>query len=196
MGTEKTIDRRVARTRSTLHHALITLILRKGYEAITVEDICNEANIGRSTFYAHFSSKDDLKRSGLDDHLRAMLVERQRHALAAPGELKDRSLGFVLGMFEHAREHIDLYRALAGGRGGTIVLGSIREILCDLVRAELAANKDRKLPDVVPNELIVQFVVGAFLSVLIWWLDGGAKLPPQQVDQIFRRLATEGVPSA
>ncbi|MER8824301.1 MULTISPECIES: TetR-like C-terminal domain-containing protein [unclassified Mesorhizobium] len=64
------------------------------------------------------------------------------------------------------------------------------------MRAELAANKDRKLPDVVPNELIVQFVVGAFLSVLIWWLDGGAKLPPQQVDQIFRRLATEGVPSA
>ncbi|ESW63627.1 hypothetical protein X772_36330 [Mesorhizobium sp. LSJC280B00] len=38
--------------------------------------------------------------------------------------------------------------------------------------------------------------MGAFLSVLIWWLDGGAKLPPQQVDQIFRRLATEGVPSA
>ena len=193
MGTEKTIDRRVARTQATLHAALITLILRKGYEAITVEDICHEANVGRSTFYAHFTGKDDLKRSGLDAHLRAMLVERQRQALATPGKLKDRSLGFVFGMLEHAREQLDLYRALTRDRGGAVVLDNIREILCDLVRAELAVNKDKRLAGGMPKELIVQFVVGAFMSVLVWWLEGGAKLSPHDVDQVFRRLATEGI---
>jgi hypothetical protein len=71
--------------------------------------------------------------------------------------------------------------------------GRFREILCDFVRAELAPNKGKKPSDAVPNELIVQFVVGAFLSVLIWWLDGGAKLPPQRVAALFRRLATEGI---
>ena len=192
---KNTIDRRIARTRAMLQNALTSLILKKGYDAITVEDICEAANVGRSTFYAHYTSKDDLKRSGLES-LRRQLVDRQRHALATPGDIRDRSLGFSLTMFEHARDHIDLYRALVGGRGGTVALGSIRQILSDLVRDELAATLDKNSADVIPRELVVQYVVGAYMAVLTWWLDGGAKLPPQQIDAMFRRLATEGVMSS
>ena len=63
------IDRRIPRTRAMLQHALTSLILKKGYEATTIQDICDAANVGRSTFYAHYTSKDDLKRSGFE-HLR------------------------------------------------------------------------------------------------------------------------------
>ena len=176
-----------------LQHALMSLIQKKGYEAITIKDICDAANVGRSTFYAHYTSKDDLKRSGLDDHLRSLLVDRQRDVLATAGDIRARSLGFSLTMFEHARDHLNLYRALVGGRGGAVVLGSIRQILSDLVRAELAATVDKKSEDVIPRELVVQYVVGAYMAVLTWWLDGGAKLPAQRVDAMFRRLATEGI---
>src|SRR5712691_1078150 len=103
------------------------------------------------------------------------------------------ALGFSLAMFEHARDHIDLYRALVGGRGGAIALGTIRQILSDLVRNELAATVDKKSADVIPRELAVQYVVGAFIAVMTWWLDGGAKLPPHRIDAMFRRLATEGI---
>src|SRR3981189_3348046 len=111
------IDRRIPRTRAMLQHALTSLILKKGYEAITIQDICDEANVGRSTFYAHYTSKDDLKRKGFE-HLRKELVDRQREAQAASGEIKDRSLSFSLTMFEHARDHIDLYRARVAAPGG------------------------------------------------------------------------------
>ena len=190
---KKPIDRRVVRTRTMLQQALFSLILKKGYEAITIEDICDAANVGRSTFYAHYTSKDDLKRSGLENHLRKMLVERQRDALATPGDIRDRSLGFSLTMFEHARDHMDLYRALVGGHGGNVALGSIRQILSDLVRDELAATVDKDSADVIPRELVVQYVVGAYMAVLTWWLDGGAKLPPKRIDALFRRLASEGI---
>jgi AcrR family transcriptional regulator len=186
------IDRRIIRTRGVLQHALTSLILKKGYEAITIQDICDEANVGRSTFYAHYTSKDDLKRSGFE-HLRKELIDRQREAQAASGDIKDRSLGFSLTMFEHARDHLDLYRALVGGRGGTVSLGQIRQILSDLVRNELAATAGKTSADIVPRELVVQYVVGAFMAVMTWWLDGGAKLPPKRVDAMFRRLATEGI---
>jgi AcrR family transcriptional regulator len=186
------IDRRIARTRAMLQHALISLILEKGYEAITIKDICDAADVGRSTFYAHYTSKDDLKRNGLEN-LRRLLVDRQREALATPGDIRDRSLGFSLTMFEHARDHLHLYRALVGGRGGTVALGSIRQILSDLVRDELAATADKNSADVIPRELVVQYVVGAYMAVLTWWLDRGAELPPQRIDAMFRRLATEGI---
>ncbi len=189
---KRPIDRRVARTKAMLQKAHLSLILEKGYEATTVEDICEAANVGRSTFYAHYSSKDDLRRSGLE-HLRRLLVDRQKNALAKPGHIKDRSLGFSLAMFEHARDHIDLYRALVCGRGGAIALGTIRRILSDLVRNELAATIDNKPADGIPREFAVQYVVGAFMAVMTWWLDGGAKLPPQRIDAMFRRLATDGI---
>lgn len=185
------IDRRVARTRAMLQDALISLIVKKGYEAITIEDICEAANVGRSTFYAHYASKDDLKRSGLE-HLRRALVDRQRHTLATQENVRDRHLGFGLALFEHARDHLDLYRALVGTRGGAVALGTIRQILSDLVRDELAAAADKKSADVVPREIVVEYVVGAYMAVLTWWLDRGAKLPPQRIDAICRRLATTG----
>jgi len=186
------VDRRVARTRATLQHALMSLMLKKGYEAITIKDICDTANVGRSTFYAHYASKDDLKRGGLEN-LRTLLAGRQRDALATGRNVKDRSFGFSLAMFEHARDHIEHYRALVGGRGGTVALGRIRQILSDLVRAELTAPSEENAADVVPRELVVQYVVGAYMAVLTWWLDGGAKLPPQRVDAMFRRLAINGI---
>jgi AcrR family transcriptional regulator len=189
---KKPIDRRVARTRAMLQQAHISLILKKGYEAITVDDICDAANVGRSTFYAHYNSKDDLRRSGLE-HLRKLLVERQKEALAGAGDIRERSLGFSLTMFEHARDHLDLYKALVGGRGGAIALGTIRQILSDLVRNELAATATKKSADAIPRELVVQYIAGAFMAVMTWWLDGGAKLPPLRIDAVFRQLATEGI---
>ncbi|MBY5867740.1 TetR/AcrR family transcriptional regulator [Rhizobium leguminosarum] len=190
MGTAKhRIDRRVARTRSALHRALISLILEKGYDLITVEEICHAANVGRSTFYLHYTGKDDLKQHGLDG-LRRQLAE----AAARAG--RGGTFGFSLPMFEHARDHIDLYRALAGGRGGTVALGTIRQILSDLVRDDLAANSGKHISDAIPRELVVQYVVGAFMAVLTWWLDGGAILPPHRIDAMFRRLMSEGAMQA
>lgn len=190
--TKLSLDRRSARTRATLQHALISLIAKKRYEAITIKDICSTANVGRSTFYAHFSSKDDLKRSGLES-LRCVLADRQRRALTGPGDSNEGALSFSLAMFEHARDHRHIYQALVGGRGGAIALGAIRQMLCDLVRDELAAAAGDKFSDGLPREVVVQYLVGAYMAVLTWWLDGGAKLPAESVDAMFRRLAMEGV---
>ena len=190
--TKSSMDRRSVRTRATLQHALNSLILKKGYETITIKDICDAANVGRSTFYAHYTSKDDLKRSGFEP-LRKLLVDRQREALARTRDEGSRRLGFSLAMFEHARDHRDHYRVLVGSRGGTVSLGSIRKILSDLVRDELAATSGKNSADSMPRELAVQHVVGAYMAVLTWWLDGGAKLAPQQIDAMFRRLAMKGL---
>src|SRR5438876_1337529 len=110
-------DRRTARTREMLYSALIALILRKGYDGISVQDIIDEANVGRSTFYDHYTGKEELLRSGFE-RLRSHLTDRQRATRAPTGEQRNRTLGFSLAMFEHAQSHHDLYRAMAGGRGG------------------------------------------------------------------------------
>jgi AcrR family transcriptional regulator len=184
------IDRRVARTRAQLHEALLALLAERDYTAITVEDICERANVGRSTFYGHYTGKDDLIRSGMK-RLRTTLLENQRAAAAS----KDRAarLTFSLAMAEHARDHAPLHRGLAGGRGGTIVFEAIHDMLSDVVRAELAAGSGKKRHEEVPQELVVQYVVGAYMAVLTWWLDGKARLAPEHIEAMFRRLTLDGV---
>ena len=98
-------------------------------------------------------------------------------------------------MFEHARDHIDHYRTMVGGRGGAVSLSAIRDILSELVRNDLVVDGDKISADAVQHEFIVNFVVGAYMAVLTWWLDGGAKLPPDRVDAMFRRLVFRGIKS-
>jgi hypothetical protein len=69
-------------------------------------------------------------------------------------------------MFEHAREHVDHYRTLVGGRGGAVALAKVREMVTDLRRDELGSMRNRNSAEAIPREVIVQYVVGAFMAVL------------------------------
>lgn len=189
----KTIDRRVSRTRTMLQHAFRTLLRKKRYESITIHDICAAANVGRSTFYSHFRSKDDLKRSGVQEGLRSALTQRHSVARSNVAHPLEMSWDFSLSVFEHARDHADHYRTLAGGRGGAIALSKVRQMVTGLVRDELASTGARRPPEAIPREVVVQYIVGAYMALLTWWLDGGAKLPPERIDAMFRTLTTRGV---
>lgn len=186
------IDRRAARTRDVLHQALMSLIVEKQYEEVSVTDICDAANVGRSTFYGHFTCKDDLRRHGVD-HLRRSILDQHREADAANDELHDRPFAFSLVLFEHARDHLDRYRALVGSDSGSVILSTIRQTVSDLVREELARRADTHSANEVPRDLLVHYVVGTFMDALAWWLDCGANLPADRMDGIFRRLVTQGI---
>src|SRR5437660_10085913 len=98
---KRATDRRVQRTRQLLQDALISMMIEKGYEATTVQDIIDRANVGRATFYAHFADKETLLASRIED-LRAMLTQQQQQALATRGGVRERRRGFRLAMLEYA----------------------------------------------------------------------------------------------
>lgn len=184
----KRMDRRAARTRKALHEALISLILRKGYDDITVQDLIDEADVGRSTFYAHYAGKEDLLRRGFEQ-LRADLMESRslspRDAASAGGE----PFAFSLTLFQHAEGYKDVYRALAGRSGGAVVIGRIRDVLVDFVREDLPTRQDAA----IPKELALEFILSALLSVLTWWLKRRPDLAPTEVEGLFRQLMFGGV---
>lgn len=183
------MDRRAARTRKALHQALLSLILRKGYDAVSVQDIIDEADVGRSTFYAHYTGKEDLLRGGFQ-MLRAELAEAENPGRERAGISEDEPLGFSLAMFEHAARYTDHFRLLVGGRGGAVAENEIRRILSERVREDFSAIPDDK---VISREFVVQFVVGAFLTALTWWLERKPKLPASQIDEMFRQLVLGGI---
>ena len=184
----KAEDRRVRRTRTLLQDALIALILEKGYEAVTVQDIIDRADVGRSTFYTHFLDKQQLLLSRVDE-LHVFLAQQHAHGVPS-GEQR---LSFSLAMFQHAQRYRHVYQALVGKHGGTIVLGHIQQMLTDLVRDDIARVAPCDGRSTMPREVVVQYVVGAFLALLTWWVDDEQPYTAEQMDALFTRLTLPGV---
>jgi len=173
-------DRRVQRTHRTLRESLIALILERGWDGFSVQDLCDHADVGRSTFYMHFADKEELLVGGFAD-LRKML----RANLAAQAGPSPQPFRFVLGMMEHARQNHRLFLALVGKRSGQLVLQRFRELVLDLIREDLA-----RLPAKgQAKEALVHFVGGAFLELLTWWLECKNPLGPAEMERMFLQMA-------
>jgi AcrR family transcriptional regulator len=187
----KKLDRRIQRTQGLLQEALIALILEKGYEAITVQDILERANLGRSTFYAHYRDKDDLLVSGFsrvfDDFRRGFAP-----ANAAPDGPEQSARELSLYFFRHTGSHRQLFRALIGRQGGEIILEYARKLLSDITRSYLPASR-LAAADRAPLEPLVQYLVSSYLALLTWWLDHESPYTPEQMNDLYFALVRPGV---
>lgn len=181
------IDRRIQRTQELLKAALMSLIREKGFEALSVQDIIDRANVGRATFYAHFDNKEDLLRSGIEG-LRQSLRECQRQALSQTPRTEERMFAFSREMFTHANAHRDVFRAMLGKRSGSVIQQLFHRMLIELVREEVKAQSP-KGDSSTPTETITQYIAGGLFGVVIWWVDGRMRLSVEDVDALFRRLA-------
>ena len=158
------------------------MVVEKGYDATTVQDVVDRANVGRATFYAHFADKETLFHSRLED-LRSFIAAQQRHA---PG-----TLGFSLVMLEHAHSNLPVWRAIAGRESGAFAVQRIHRLIADLTESDLNAHAFKGTAE--QRELTVQYIAGAFMAVLTWWLERGAKPEPAKVDAAFRQLVFQGL---
>jgi len=187
--TEKPNDRRVQRTRRLLHKALMSLILEKKYEDITVQEILDRADVGRSTFYMHFQHKDELLVSGFQ-YLQSFLESVQEASTTVPGKSYERMIGFSLAMFEHAHEYRRVNRALLGSDAEAVVRRRIHSVLAGIVwrelKLELRSRKRGNAP--VSPELLSHFLVSTYISVLTWWLNSRNPISPKDINVAYRQL--------
>lgn len=194
---KKTEDRRIQKTRKLLHEAVISLILEKAYESISVQDILDRANVGRSTFYTHYQNKDELLISGVHEDLRDMLKTAQARASAASGRPYENIIAFSPAMFEHAYEYRGVWKAMLRSKAGAIVRQNIQSMLADLIRESCRKEFHRhsRTESEIPFELMVHFLASTFMSVMTWWLNQANPFPPKRIDGFFRGLTLPALAS-
>jgi AcrR family transcriptional regulator len=192
--TAKAEDRRIQRTRALLLGALLDLIVEKGYEVVTVQDIVDRANVGRSTFYKHYLDKRELLMSGVDSLCGSLFPQRltQDSSVAACASL----LSFSLPLLQHVQSNIRFCRALLGPHSAAIVEPQIQRILAELVRQEVAACVSPGAVPAVPLDVVVQYTVSAFLGLLRWWMDQPTPGSAEEIDRQFRALTIPAMSAA
>ena len=181
-------DRRTQRTVEALIHAMLVLMERKHYAAISVQDIVEEANVGRSTFYAHFQNKDELLIGGFS-HLLDHLVEEMR--LDEAGQV---AFAPVM-LFRHANGHYDVYRTLLWGSGFELLMQNGHAAFSEKIEERLASL----LPDAepaVPLPVTASTLAGGLLILVKWWLDNKMPYGPDEMNDMFQKLVMPGIREA
>ena len=178
-------DRRIRRTHKLLHEALLELVLEKPYQDITVQDIIDRANVGRSTFYAHYLDKDHLLKSGFEN-LQEIF---EKLALQPPGQNAS-EFDTVMFLFHHVERFHPIYKALMSKRGAEWITQEVQNLVTNMLRCHLQARlESRASPGKIPLEVIVQYRSGALMGLIKWWLDNDLPYSAEEMKDWFHRLA-------
>jgi len=173
-------DRRTRRTRRAVTDAMAQLLMEQPFERITVQAIIDRADIGRATFYQHFRDKLDVV-----DAVSAEMFEGLHDA--QPGDASDGRLP-VLGLFRHAAERATSLRAMLDTPGGSVFWAQSQAALVAAIEGALSRPAPGALRPAVPPAVQAQFVAGALLGTLQWWLRAGMPYPPERMAAMFEAL--------
>lgn len=185
-------DRRIVKSKKALRSALISLMETKGFEAITVNDLCSAADLNRGTFYNHFSDKEDLLAT-LEDEVMDDIsrIQSEMGTLAVRDVMAycvaKKPLPFLITLFDYLREQGDFFHAVLGPGGDSRFGSRLRDSVCTNLIQGVLHKKYRNDPDPFVGYYL-SFYASAYLGVITRWIETGMKEDSEQMARIAMRL--------
>jgi AcrR family transcriptional regulator len=191
MKEKHTIDRRIQRTQQMLSNALFTLIVERGYDAITVQDVTECANIGRATFYLHYHDKEQL----LEGSLLNLFDDLTKDVELTPN-FSATYQSLSIRVFQHIAERHELYRALFKEGGPPFIIVRMHKWLAALIQYRVLKPRIEQSIHDVDAGLLAMHCAGSLLALIIWWLDHDLAPAAEQLGYLFWQLIAPGINDA
>ena len=186
------MDRRARKSRAAIRAAFEELLARKRYEQITVQEIIDRADVGRSTFYAHFETKDDL----LEQTCRELFAHVFERPPDEPGHDFSAATGLcsmLTHIFYHLREDRQRYERLLSGASSELFWSYFRAQFLALAAGcgveEAAAARG------LPQDFYLDYYCAAYIEAVKWWFRTGLAASPEEMAFYFAQV-TGGGPEA
>jgi len=180
-------DRRSQRTYHLVSSAFAELLVEKPYEEILVQDILDRAGIGRTTFYAHSFDKEDLL-DNMTEQIPSMFTHQLAHSTARQRVVP--SLELFEHIYQSPHQH---FRALMRGRAGEPLWEALQTALSRAIEPALSTLCAERRSPPIPLPVVSEYLAGAFLTLLKWWVAADMPYPPEQMEHFFQQLALPGV---
>ncbi len=190
---DKKLDRRVSRTRRQLGNALMTLILERGYNALTIADITERADLGRTTFYLHYRDKEELLIESLEAIAEDLKNQVEQAAALNPdaGQVYANPVSIV---FRHVDEHRDLYQVILKGEGGSkaadLIHDIIEEAALEFFQRHMSSLMSK--PMEFPRGVVAGYFAGAMMGFINLWLDKNLPYSGDEAAELFMMLFFRG----
>ncbi len=181
------MDRRQKKTREAVFSAFTVLLSRKSYSKITIQEIIDEANVGRTTFYAHFETKDDLLKAlcaSLFGHIVVSAVDASHtHGVYSDGTAPQ---SIFCHLLQHLQENDRNILTLLSCESSELFLRYFKDSLNEVLRQQFLQN----LPEQgdLPEDFLLNHISGSFVDMVLWWIRGRMQYSPEQLDRWFRQV--------
>lgn len=178
---EQTMDRRQKKTRDAIFQAFGRLLKKKRFENITVQEIINEADVGRSTFYAHFETKDTLLNAMCTDIFTHVFTQELPEETDTDTIEADKSLKLKLGhILYHLRENRLNIKGLLTSESGELFMHYFKEHLQALFQRYI-----HEFQVEVPDSFLLHYLVGGFAETVYWWVRQDMLPQPETVAEYY-----------
>lgn len=179
------MDRRQQKSRQAIFEAFSKLLSSKSYTRITVQEIIDEANIGRSTFYSHFETKDDLLKemcTDLFNHIFSDSLDTEgTHDFSIPDGNPNSMITHILYHLRDSKKNIV---GILTSESGELFLRFFKQYLNELITQHLLIGVKRKNAN-VPDDFLVNHISGSFVEMVQWWLKNNMKQSPEELAECF-----------
>lgn len=175
------MDRRQQKTRTAIFNAFSKLLETKRFDDITVQEIIDEANIGRSTFYAHFETKDELLRTMCTDIFRHVFAEKLPKETDHDYSSGKQDLRLKLEhILYHLRENKQNLKGILGGESGELFMSYLKGYLKDTFRYYLD-EFDKEIPE----DFLLHHLSGSFAETVKWWMAEDTRHQPEEIAAFY-----------
>lgn len=176
--TTQILDRRTERTKNLLWESFVNLVLEKGYDSVTIQDIIERANIGRSTFYSHYESKENLLLSG------------QVHLFGNSfNDSENLSFPDFENILVHAKQNIELTKAMLKIDNSSKFTVHIHSFILEKLKfftfSEIKISSDNNN---LKYTLVVNSTASAIVSIIIDWIKNDAKIPQLEIEELINNI--------
>jgi AcrR family transcriptional regulator len=160
---DKQNDKRIRRSTQLLYNALMALVGEKPFDKITVQEIIERADVGRTTFYAHFQSKEDLFLSSHEE----IITVISRSFFTEEGGLRTTLSPELMGFLEMTQQSRDTYFYLTWGSATNEILRLLKERIAQQL-ADHLHKLFREDESAMPFDVLAQYVAGSLISLFSW----------------------------
>jgi AcrR family transcriptional regulator len=181
------MDARVRSTRDALGDALVALMHEKAFETITVQQVLDRAHVSRSTFYSHYSDKNDLFLSDAEDFFEMMSTALIRH-----GDTSTR-VAPVREFFAHVAEMRQFISSMAASEKVRDVMELGQGHFARAIDQRLAALPATRNLSSTRRSALAHASAGSLFSLLNWWLHRGGSTTAAQMDALFHQTLWSGI---
>lgn len=178
------MDRRQQKTRAAIFAAFTVLLEKENYNKITIQEIIDEANVGRTTFYSHFETKDALLNALCDElfgHIINDALDQEHTHGLYPEEEAEVSIFFHV--LAHLQENDNNILRLLSGESNELFMRYFKNGMKTVIEKRLLPNKKKSS---LPHDFLVNHISGSFIELVYWWIEGDMKYSPKKLDEYFR----------
>ena len=178
-------NRRTKMTKALIRSSFVELMQKQSLHKITIKDICDNADVNRSTFYSYYSDQYALL-----DEIKNDIFENLKEIIkGSSSDYKGKATDLLEMLFRYIADNVQVCKLLMNDQKDFDFLQKVWDFILTNFTNEFIINKDG---DQRTTEYIYLFAISGCMGLIHSWMEHGLDKTPAQMAEMMMKLIGNG----